>query len=496
MASPSQETETKMICPTNISSICCAALTALLGEQKVAGPGSAAYNSSLQSYFTAQQSSTQPACIVQPVTSHDVSQAIKYLTAQDTAYPFAVRSGGHAFWAGESSITGGVIIDLRALNSITLSKDNSTALVGVGNTWDAVYEKLDPLQLSVNGGRSAGVGVGGLTLGGGISFFSPRYGWTCDTVSNFEVVLADGSIVNANDKSHPDLFFALKGGNNNFGIVTRVDLATFEQGPVWVSTVYNPITSVDEVAEEFVKLNTVDTYDEYSSYYTTFAYAQAMGVTLISSDLEYTKAVDGPYPAVYKGYMDLPNLGQTTDVVNMTALSQKVASVQPPAPRRALFRVATLLSTKEVVKVLYNHWNASLPAITNVPDMVWSLVMEPLPPAIYARAANSNAMGLGDRTKPYFVALLSVTWKNAEDDKLVSATAEKLMDGIVKEAHQFGGADPFIYLNYADESQDPISSYGAESVRRLIQVQQKYDPKGVFTFQVPGGYKIPGVKRQ
>ncbi|KAI0443595.1 hypothetical protein F4803DRAFT_561545 [Xylaria telfairii] len=483
-----------MINPANLGSICCAALVTLLGEPRVALPGSAAYNSSLESYFTEQQSSTQPACIVLACTSQDVSKAVKRLTAQSTTCPFAVRSGGHAYWAGASNIAGGVVIDLRALDTIALSANNSTALVGVGSTWDTVYAKLDPYRLSVNGGRAAGVGVGGLTLGGGISYFSPRYGWACDTVSNFEIVLADGSIVNANAQSHADLFRALKGGNNNFGIVTRIDLATFEQGPLWASTVYNSLSLVDEVIDQLVKLNSGDTYDEYTSYLTSFGYTQAQGLSLIVSELEYTKAVDALYPAVYQGYMDLPNLGQTTQVINMTALSQRIASFQPIPPRRAIFRVVTLISAEKVIKMAFNQWNASVQAIANVTDVVWAIVLEPLPHAFYARAANYNALGLGDRTEPLVVAVLSITWRNAQDDELVSTTADKLLDAIAKEAQQLGGLDPFIYLNYAGQFQDPIRSYGAESVSRLRQAQKKYDPKGIFTFQVPGGYKIPGVK--
>jgi FAD/FMN-containing dehydrogenase len=173
--------------------------------------------------------------------------------------------------------------------------------------------------------------VGGLTLGGGISYFSPRYGWTCDAVSNFQIVLADGSIINANAKSHADLFFALKGGNNNFGIVTRIDLDTFAQGPLWAATVYNSFSIVDDVIREFVKVNSRDAYDEYASYFTTFGYSQAQGMGVISNQLEYTKAVENP--PVYEGYLSLPNLRLTTQITNMTDLSKQTAALQPTHAR-------------------------------------------------------------------------------------------------------------------------------------------------------------------
>ncbi|ROV95990.1 hypothetical protein VMCG_07956 [Cytospora schulzeri] len=101
---------------------------------------------------------------------------------------FAVRSGGHMGFAGAANIANGVTIDLGALNSVEVTEDRTMASVGVGATWGQVYSHLEPLGLSVAGGRSAPVGVGGLTLGGGISYFSPRFGWTCDTVSNYQVV--------------------------------------------------------------------------------------------------------------------------------------------------------------------------------------------------------------------------------------------------------------------------------------------------------------------
>ncbi|KAI3325558.1 hypothetical protein HD806DRAFT_533222 [Xylariaceae sp. AK1471] len=112
-------------------------------------------------------------------------------------------------WAGASNIAGGVIIGLGALNGIELSTDKSTVSVGAGTTWNAVYTKLDHHGLSVNGGRAACVGVGSLTLGGDVSYFSPRYSRACDSVSSLQIVLSDISIIDAIAKLHADLFFAL-----------------------------------------------------------------------------------------------------------------------------------------------------------------------------------------------------------------------------------------------------------------------------------------------
>lgn len=108
-----------------------------------------------------------------------------------------------------------------------MSSNKSLAYVGPGNTWYDVYTQLQPEGVQVIGGRVAAIGVGGLTLGGGVSFFSGEYGWACDNVYNYQVVTANGEIIDVNyDSEYSDLYWALRGGGNNFGLVTRFDLYT------------------------------------------------------------------------------------------------------------------------------------------------------------------------------------------------------------------------------------------------------------------------------
>ncbi|KAI7780583.1 oxidoreductase [Diaporthe eres] len=213
------------------ASTCCLALYRTLGDM-VIFPGSDSYTASLSSYFSSQQANEYPDCIVYPETAQNVSTAVNALTIipnTTSDCQFAVRSGGHAFTAGASNIASGVTIDLKGLHALEISPDSSTASLGVGLTWDAVYAQLDHLNLSVAGGRAAGVGVGGLTIGGGLPWHGPRYGFTCDTVKNFEFVLYNGSIVNVNDNENPELLWALRGGTNNFGIVFIMPLPVLKK---------------------------------------------------------------------------------------------------------------------------------------------------------------------------------------------------------------------------------------------------------------------------
>jgi hypothetical protein len=321
-----------------------------------------------------------------------------------------------------------VTLDLRGLNSIDLSEDGKTVQVGAGASWDEVYRRLDPLGHTVAGGRVAGVGVGGLTLGGGISHLSPQHGWTCDTVRNFQVVLADGTIVDANENDNADLFFALRGGGNSFGIVTRVDLETYEQGLLWSAFQVCDASVLDANIKEFVRLSAADDYDEKTSFLMSFAYAGSMGGSFIANQLVYADAVQDP--PIYQNLMKLPALQATKGLKNMTTLSTETAAMVPKGAR-SLFRTLTLISTEAVLQAVYKVFNDSVPAIKDVPDFIWSISFDPIPPSFYARHADSNALGLTDRNgAALLVLLLDARWNYTAYDETVESAAKRLFENV------------------------------------------------------------------
>jgi hypothetical protein len=152
---------------------------------RVIFPSNPTYLSTQQSYFSLQEASLSPACIVVPLIPQDVSQTVVIISAIESCH-FAIKGQTHAPAAGFANIKDGVTIDMTSLNSITVNTDHTIASIGAGASWLDVYLYLDPLGLAVAGGRNGDVGVGGLILGGGISYFAPRLGWACDNVINFE----------------------------------------------------------------------------------------------------------------------------------------------------------------------------------------------------------------------------------------------------------------------------------------------------------------------
>ncbi|MDR5701901.1 FAD-binding oxidoreductase [Agromyces aerolatus] len=174
------------------------------------GPGSAEYDAGR----TVFAGVGEPEAVVRPKSAADVAEAVR--AAIEFEQPIAVRSGGH----GAMPATEGVVVDLAELSGVEVH-DDGTVSVGAGAHWGDVAAALAPHGLGVSSGDTLDVGVGGLALGGGIGWLVRTHGLTIDAVREVEVVTAAGAVVVANDESHPDLFWALRGGGGNFGLVTR-----------------------------------------------------------------------------------------------------------------------------------------------------------------------------------------------------------------------------------------------------------------------------------
>ena len=179
-----------------------------------------------------------PACIFQPASAGHVSKGVRLLVANSCK--FAIKAGGHNPIPGANNIDGGVSVDLGLLNSTILSADRRVVSLGAGGHWGAAYDTFASDGIIFPGGLCGGTGIGGVTIGGGESYLQPRVGWGVDSVLNYELVLASGEIVTANQNSHPDLYKALKGGGSNFGIVTQADVAAVKEPTIWAGQVILP----------------------------------------------------------------------------------------------------------------------------------------------------------------------------------------------------------------------------------------------------------------
>jgi len=190
---------------------------------------------------------TTPYCVFEPPTAKVLADGLKVIVKSKTK--FSIRSQGHMPVPLANGINDGVFISMSKFNTNRLVDNDKVVQVGPGQTWANVYQYVSPYGLGVAGGRFSPVGVGGLLLGGGINYFGSQAGWSFSTVQNYEIVLANSSIVYANKTSNSDLFWALRGGGNNFGIVTRFDMQTIPARRIYGGTTIYPPASCDNLLD-------------------------------------------------------------------------------------------------------------------------------------------------------------------------------------------------------------------------------------------------------
>lgn len=204
----------------------CDALSSVGLGDRILTATSKDYEPRIDSYFSSN-ARYHPWCLFIPQNSEEVSLAVSTLAKTGHGagdWHIAIRSGGHGF-PGASNIANGITIDLGHMNSSSYDPGSKIASLEPGSRWRNTYrDLLDKYNVTVTGGRDGDVGVGGFLLGGGISYYTGTNGFGCDTTVNYEVVLANGTIIQANASENTDLFVALKGGGSNFGVVTRFDV--------------------------------------------------------------------------------------------------------------------------------------------------------------------------------------------------------------------------------------------------------------------------------
>lgn len=186
----------------------------------------------------------RPALVVQAVDVADVMAGVRFAGEHDLA--ICVRGGGHNA-AGLGTCDDGVVIDLGRMNAVRVDPTSRRVVVEGGATWGDVDHATQPFGLAVPAGIISTTGVGGLTLGGGFGYLSRGYGLTIDNLVSADVVLADGSFVTASESDHPDLFWAIRGGGGNFGVITAFEFMARPAGTVTAGVFFYELDKAAEV---------------------------------------------------------------------------------------------------------------------------------------------------------------------------------------------------------------------------------------------------------
>lgn len=186
----------------------------------------------------------RPALIVRCAGVADVFKAVQFARTHNLVV--AVRGGGHNV-AGNATCEGGLLIDLSPMKSVRIDPHRSIARAAPDLTWGEFDHETGAFGLAVPGGIQSTTGIAGFTLGGGFGYLARKHGLTCDALLSADVITADGRFLTASASEHPDLFWGLRGGGGNFGIVTSFKFRLFPLGPVLGGMMIYPVARAREV---------------------------------------------------------------------------------------------------------------------------------------------------------------------------------------------------------------------------------------------------------
>lgn len=411
----------------------------------------------------------RPGLIARCANAADVAAVARF--ASSNGMILAVRGGGHS-GAGLGTCDGGVLIDLSGMRGVSVDPTARTARVAGGSTWGDVDAATAPFGLSVPCGIISTTGVGGLTLGGGHGYLTRKYGLTIDNLLGADVVLADGSQVTANATEHPDLFWALRGGGGNFGVVTSF---LFQARPV-SAIVGGPMLWPLGEAAKMMRFFTDALADIPEDIYGFFATLVVPPVPPFPEALHLTKACG----IVWCSLAD----EQTTASVLDRFRAHAAPSVDFVGPM-------TMPAINGMFDALYPkglqmYWKGDFfsavsdPAIAlhvrhgaELPTMLSTMHMYPIDGAAARVGTDETAWSYRDAT--YSGVIVGVDADPANAPR-VSAWARDYWQDL--HPHSCGGA----YVNFigADEGQERVRSTYRDHYARLASIKGKYDPQNLF----------------
>jgi len=306
-------------------------------------PGGAEYESARRS----RSAPGSPAYVLRPKTVGDVQASVRF--AARAGLLLSVRGGGHSF-AGFGTNDGGVVIDLRELANVEITdKERHLVRIGGGATWGQVAAALAPHGLAISSGDTKSVGVGGLTLTGGIGWKVRKYGLALDHLAAVEVVTANAEVVHASVEENPELFWAIRGGGGNFGIVTSFQFAAHPTTDVFYGKIAFPASQAGTVLQGWADY--LRTAPEELTSVVEFASPFAGGP---EAPVEIYLAFDGDDPQLAAQAIDpIRRLGTVTgDDIALQPYADTLADGATPPPGIQFVPRSAFADKESVPKVL------------------------------------------------------------------------------------------------------------------------------------------------
>ncbi|MHB1133666.1 MAG: FAD-binding oxidoreductase [Chloroflexota bacterium] len=413
----------------------------------------------------------RPALIARCATPDDVVAAVNF--ARDNALALAVRGGGHNV-AGYGTTDGGLVIDLSPMRAVAVDAGARRARVQGGATWADLDGAAQQHGLATPGGLISDTGVAGLTLGGGLGWLRRKFGLSCDNVRSVEIVTADGQLRRASTAENPDLFWALRGGGGNFGVVTEFEFELYPVGPeVAVAIVVYPVAATREVLRRFRDW-TRDAPDEMAALAFPGVASEdepfpepIRGQPMVMVVAPYI----GPVPEGEAALRPLRELAEPlADLSGVLPWVELQRFLDEEFPRGRLYYWKSVYLddfSEEAIALIDEHARRAPSPLSTVD--VWQLggAMSRVDP---------SSTAFGRRDAPFMIGV-EANW----DDPAQSEQNIAWARACVKDLEPFSRGG--LYLNFPglmEEGDRMLQGTFGDSYQRLRQIKTKYDPHNLF----------------
>jgi FAD/FMN-containing dehydrogenase len=401
----------------------------------------------------------RPAMIVRCADVADTIAAVNF--ALETNLSLAVRGGGHGV-TGNALCDGGLVIDLSTMKRVQVDPNRRTARAEGGTTWDDFDRETQAFGLATTGGIVPTTGIAGLTLGGGIGYLNRKYGLACDNLLSAEVVSADGRLLRASNDENADLFWALRGGGGNFGVVTSFEYQAHPVGPVLAGEVIYPLDQAKEVLRFYRKWSEAAP-DEVRADATLLTGPEGPVLDVIMcycGEIEEGEKVLQPMRSCGSPIAD------SVAAVPYATVQNLLTEVFQPGRLHYWKSGFVRTFSDDAVEALVDFFAA------NVPGYFAAIAIEHLGGAVSRVGPQDTAFGHRDAQHSLLVLRM---WQDpGESDKNIDWARRC-----------YETAEPFLkdgaYVNYlADEGEPRIRDAYGVNYQRLREIKKKYDPTNVF----------------
>ncbi len=433
-------------------------------RDRVIAPGDTEYDKARTVFYGGVD--RRPAVIIRPVDANDVARIVNL--ARESGLDLAVRSGGHSI-VGHSVTEGGIVIDLANMKGLEIDPESRTAWAETGLTAGEVTTAAAAHGLAVGFGDTGSVGIGGITLGGGVGYLVRKYGLTIDNLLAAEVVTADGQIRHVDGQTHPDLFWAIRGGGGNFGVATRFKFRLHEVPsvvggmlilPATPETIAGFVAASESAPEELSGIGNV-----MSAPSMPFLPPEAHGKLIIMAFLVYAGDAEAGQRAL------APFRALATPLADMLK-PMSYPEIYPPEEGGDAYHPVAVARTMfmdkidlDVAKTILDHLQASTAMMKVVQLRVLGGAMARVP---------VDATAFAHRKSKIMVNIAAL-YQNPDEKPTHEAWVAEFAAAIKQR-------DEGAYVNFlGDEGEAGIrAAYPGPTWDRLAEVKARYDPTNLF----------------